>query len=329
MPKSVLIITIIIIFGILLSACGSPAPAEPMVSVEENTAIESPEGAMADESIPAISIVDGLGRQVTLESPAMKIVTLSPPITEILFAVGAGDQVIGRDSFSDYPEDALSLPDIGGGFSEYDLETIIALEPDLVIAGGINTPELVQSLEDLGLTVYYMANPADLDGTFNAIQNLGIISGREETASELVNTLETRKNAVTEALAGVEEKPYVYYELDATAPSKPFTPGANTFYSSMIDMAGAENIGDTLESEWAQISLEQLLVEDPDLILLGDAMWGITPESVAERAGWGSLTAVKEDKVFPFDDNLIARIGPRQIDGLEALAAIFHPDLFD
>ena len=275
-----------------------------------------------------ISIVDGLDKQVALDQPAENIVTLSPPITEMLYAIGAGYQVIARDSFSDYPETALSLPDIGGGFAEYDLETILNLEPDLVIAGGINTPELVQSLEDLGLTVYYLANPSDLEGTFASIEVLGVLSGHEDEAKELVKGLRTRVDAVSTALEGVEEKPAVYYELDATDSSKPYTPGPNTFYTSLIEMAGGENIGGKLEFEWAQISLEQLLVEDPDLILLGDAMWGITPESVTERAGWNSLTAVENGVVLPFDDNLIARIGPRQVDGLEALARIFHPGLF-
>ena len=275
-----------------------------------------------------IALVDGLDKQITLDKPAQKIITLSPPITEMLYAVGAGKQVIARDSFSDYPEAVLDLPDIGGGFAEYDLESIISLTPDLVIAGSINTPELVHSLEDLGLTVFYLSNPSDLEGTFTTIEKIGILSGHEESANELVKDLHSRVNAVTAALEGLEEKPTVYYELDASDATKPYTPGPNTFYTSMIEMAGGVNIGAELKSEWAQISLEQLLVVDPDLILLGDAMWGVTPESVANRAGWDSLTAVSNGFVLPFDDNLIARIGPRQVDGLEALAMILHPDLF-
>ena len=306
MKKIIILTTICLIISAFFSACG---PGTAAVSAE-------------------ISVVDGLDTHITLDQPAEKIVTLSPPITEMLYAVGAGDQVIARDSFSDFPEAALSLPDIGGGFAEYDLETIVSLTPDLVIAGGINTPELVQSLEDLGLTVYYLANPSDLEGTFTSINVLGILSGHEDQAKELVKGLRSRVDAVSTALEDVEEKPTVYYELDATDTAKPYTPGPNTFYTSMIEIAGGKNIGAKLEFEWAQISLEQLLIEDPDLILLGDAMWGITPESVTERAGWDTLTAVANGVVLPFDDNLIARIGPRQVDGLEALARIFHPDLF-
>jgi iron complex transport system substrate-binding protein len=255
MKKIILLTTISMIINAAFSAC---SPSAAAVSAE-------------------ISVADGLDKQITLDQPAEKIVTLSPPITEMLYAIGAGDQVIARDIFSDYPEAALSLPDIGGGFAEYDLETIISLEPDLVIAGGINTPELVVSLEDVGLTVYYLANPSDLEGTFTSIEVLGILSGHEGEAEELVKGLRSRVDAVSTTLEGVEEKPTVYYELDATDVAKPYTPGPNTFYTSLIEMAGGENIGEKLEFEWAQISLEQLLIEDPDLILLGDAMWGITP----------------------------------------------------
>ena len=291
----------------LLGACAAPAPT---VQAE-------------------ISLVDGLDHTIALEAPAQKIVTLSPPLTEILYAIGAGEQVIGRDSFSDYPEAVLALPDIGGGYSEYDLETILSLEPDLVITGSINTPELVQSLQDLGLTVYYLSNPGDLDGTLAAIQTLGQLSGHTDEAQTLVDALSARIAAVDSALAGASDIPSVYYELDASDPAKPYTPGPGTYYSNLIARAGGANVGDAMEAEWAQISLENLLVADPQFIILGDSNWGVTPESLQERAGWEALSAVQNGNVIPFDDDLLARFGPRQVDGLETLAKILHPDLFE
>lgn len=285
-------------------------------------------GAIKSQSGP-ISLTDGLERQVSLEAPAQKIISLSPPITEMLFAVGAGEQVIGRDNFSDYPESAKALPDVGGGFGDYDLETIVSLAPDLVIAGAINTPELVQSLEDVGLKVYYLANPIDLDGTFAALQTMGALSGHAKEADALVKSLGKRVDAVKSALKDIKDKPIVYYELDATDPAKPYTPGPRTFYTALIEAAGGANIGAALSGEWVQIGLEAILSMDPDIILLGDAMWGVTPEAVAERPGWETLTAVKEGRVLHFDDNLMVRIGPRQVDGLEALAKILHPEAFE
>lgn len=275
-----------------------------------------------------ISVVDGLDKEVLLDAPAGTIVSLSPPITEMLFAIGAGMQVVARDSFSNYPAEALELPDIGGGFSEYDLETIIALDPDLVIAGSIQTPELVQSLEELGLTVFYLANPVDLEGMLDAIRALGKISGHNSEAENLTAALIGRIQAVDDALADASPVS-VFYELDATDPAKPYTPGPDSFYSHLIGRAGGANIGDQLDTEWAQAGLEFILVNDPQYILLGDAMWGTTPESVAARPGWDALAAVQKGRVLPFDDNLLARIGPRQVDGLETLARILHPEAFE
>ena len=123
-------------------------------------------------------------------------------------------------------------------------------------------------------------------------------------------------------------RPTVYYELDGTDPSKPYTAGPGSFVDALIARAGGANIGATLSSQYAQISLEQLLVANPDLILLGDSAYGTTPESVKQRSGWGGLTAVKNGNIFPFDDNLVSRPGPRLVDGLEALAKLLHPDLF-
>jgi iron complex transport system substrate-binding protein len=274
-------------------------------------------------------MTDDLGNEVALASPAQRIISLSPPITEMLFAIGAEYQVIARDTFSDSPPEVSRLPDIGGSFGEYDLEAILSLQPDLVVAGEINTPEQVASLKDLGLTVYYLGNPPDIAGTFDAMRTLAVLSGHKAEAEKVIAGLQNRANAVTEKLEGITDRPSVYYELDASDPAKPFTPGAGTFYTELIAMAGGRSVTADLPSQWAQISLEQLLVEDPDLILLGDAMWGVTPESVAARPGWDALSAVKSGHVLPFDDNLIVRFGPRQVDGLEALAALFHPGLFE
>jgi len=184
-------------------------------------------------------------------------------------------------------------------------------------------------MEELGLTVYYLNNPLDIAGTFEAMRTLAALSGHEAEAETLIAALQGRVDVVAAKLEGIAETPSVYYELDASDPAKPFTPGAGTFYTGLIAMAGGRSVTADLPSQWAQVSLEQLLVEDPDLILLGDAMWGVTPGSVAARPGWNALTAVKAGRVLPFDDNLIVRFGPRQVDGLEALAAIFHPEVFD
>jgi iron complex transport system substrate-binding protein len=153
---------------------------------------------------------------------------------------------------------------------------------------------------------------------------MGSISGHETEAKTLVSDLQARVKVIDAKLAGVSDKPMVYYELDAT----PFTAGPGTFVDQLIARAGGTNFGEKMESAWAQISLEQLVLADPDMIVLGDSAYGETPETVAARPGWDKLSAVKNQQVYPFDDNLVSRPGPRLVDGLEALAKLIHPEAF-
>jgi iron complex transport system substrate-binding protein len=305
MKKITKFILILTILAMLLAGCASTASAPK-----------------------AISLTDGLGRSVTLDQPAQRIVSLAPSATEILFAVGAGDQVIGRDSFSNYPESVKDLQDVGGSMGDYSMETIASLNPDLVVATEINTPEQIKALEDLGLTVYYIKNPVQLDGLYPILETVGTLSGHEKEAKELVKTLTARVAKVTKTIAKAKDKPIVFYEMDGSDPAKPWTTGPNTFMDQMIQMAGGVNVGASMKDAWAQISLEELLVQDPNLILLGDAAYGMTAEQVATRAGWETLSAVKSNAIYTFNDDMASRPGPRMVDGLEALAKLIHPELY-
>ena len=268
---------------------------------------------------------DGLNRSVKLQGTPRRIVSLAPSNTEILFAVGAGKQVVGRDSFSDFPADANPLKDIGGSMGKYDTEAIVALHPDLVLAGEINPPELVNSLQQLGLNVYYLPNPTTLEGMYANLETVGQLSGHASQAAALAASLKKRVAAVDAAILPLNSRPSVYYELDATDPTKPYTAGPGTFVDLLISRAGGVNIGNRLTSQWAQISLEQVVVADPAFIILGDSAYGVSPDSVNQRPGWSGLAAVQNNQVYPFDDNLVSRPGPRLVDGLEALAKLLHP----
>ncbi|HJS20930.1 MAG TPA: cobalamin-binding protein [Anaerolineales bacterium] len=286
--------------------------------------------ACAPQATPtaaALTFTDGLGREVKLDGPAQRVVSLAPSITEVLFAVGAGSQIVGRDELSDYPAEAQSVASIGSTFDVLNVEAILALEPDLVIAAEINTPEQVKALEDAGITVYYAKNPTTFDGLYELVSTMGTLTGHEEEAGTLAESLAARVKAVEEATANVAEKPTVFYEIDGTDPAKPWTTGPGTFMDMLISMAGGVNIGGVLSDPYAQISAEELIRQNPDVIILGDTPYGITIESVGERAGWSDLTAVQEGSIFPFDDNLASRPGPRLVDGLEELLKILHPEL--
>ena len=275
-----------------------------------------------------ITLTAGLGRTVSLPTAAQHVVSLAPSNTEILFAIGAGTQVIGRDMFSDYPAEAASIQDIGGSMGEYNLEAILSLQPDLVLAGGINPPELVASLEGLGQTVYFLPNPTTLEEMYANLETVGTLTGHGSKAAALVESLQARVAAVDAVMMPLNYRPTVYYEIDATNPSSPYTYGPGTFGDLLIQRAGGFNVGSKLEGQWTTIRLEQLVTDNPSIVLLGDAAWGETPEKFAARPGMDALDAVKNNHVFPFDDNLVSRPGPRLVDGLEALAKLLHPDLF-
>lgn len=318
----------LLIVTLFLAACGPSVTATPAPAATQPPATEQPAAILQPTAAPIV-LTDGLGRTVMLTGPAQRVVSLAPSNIEILYAVGAGPQVVGRDTFSDYPAEAQQATDIGGGFGQLNIEIILTLEPDLILAAELTPPEQVKELEALGLTVFLLPNPTDFDGLYDTFLTVARLTGHEEQAQVLIEDLQARVAAVEEKLAGATERPLVFYELDASDPNAPWTSGPGTFIDMLITMAGGQNIGSTLEGAWVQISLEELLVRDPDLILLGDYTWGgVTPEDVAGRAGWDALSAVKNGRVYPFDDNLVSRPGPRLVDGLEAMAELFYPELF-
>ena len=274
-----------------------------------------------------LTFTDGLGREVKLNGPAQRVVSMAPSNTEILFAIGAGNQVVGRDTLSDFPEEAKKLPDIGSTFDALNTEQIVSLEPDLVLAAEINTPEQVKQLQDLGLTVYYLKNPLTLEEMYGNLEIVAQLTGYEKEAASLIDSLKKRVAVVDEKIAPISSRPNVFYELDATDPAKPYTAGRGTFITQLIERAGGHNIAADLDG-YPQISLEQVVSADPSFIILGDARYGVSAETIAQRPGWENLSAVKNGKVLPFNDDLVSRPGPRLVDALEALAKLLRPELF-
>jgi iron complex transport system substrate-binding protein len=299
--------SILMALAILVSAC-APAASNPA-------------------SAPVV-VQDGEGKEFRLEKPAQKIISLAPSNTEILFAIGAGKQVVAREDFANYPEEVKNLPSVGGSTGKYSLEQIAKFQPDLILASPLTAPDVLKSLKDVTPNVLVIPNPKDMEGLFTNLVTVGTLTGHKAEADKLVSELRARVKTVQDKLAKVADKPTVYYELDATDPAKPWTAGPGTFIDLLIGMAGGQNIGSSLSGDWAQISQEDLIVKNPDVILLGDSLYGgIKPEQVAARPGWDGIGAVKNNRVLEFNDDLVSRPGPRMVQGLEELARILHPDL--
>ncbi len=321
-------ILLIILLITVLAACTSQTPTPTPIMTEE-LATDAPATQAPTEPAEEgpLTVTDGLDREITLTAVPQRIVSLAPSNTEILFAIGAGDQVVGRDQLSDFPEEAQAVTDIGSTYGDLNTELIVSLNPDLVLAAEVNTPEQVQQLEDLGLTVYYLKNPLTLEEMYGNLEIVAQLTGHEEEAAALIESLQARVAAVDGKIAPLSSRPGVFYELDATDPAKPFTAGKGTFIDQLIERAGGFNIASDLE-DYPQMSLEQVVAADPAFIILGDARYGVTPESIAQRPGWENLSAVKNGQVFPFNDDLVSRPGPRLVDALEEFAKLLRPELF-
>jgi iron complex transport system substrate-binding protein len=326
-------ITIIFLaLGLLLSACGPTAPVTP-ASVQDTEpapvteVVPSPEPTEAP--MPAkMTFTDDLGHTIELAGTPQKIVSLSASTTEILFSIGAGGQVVGRDDYSVYPDAALQVPSVGAMWNELPSEAILAMEPDLVVAAQIISEDQVQALRDLGLNVYWQANPTSYDELWKNLRDIARLTGHEAEAETLIQKLEARVKAVQDKTASVSERPSVFYELDATDPSNPWTAGSGTFIDYIINQAGGTNAASALQGDYAQFSSEQLIAVNPDVILLADAPYGTTAESVAERPGWEGITAVKDQALYPIDPNMMSVPGPRLVDALETTAKLLHPEMF-
>jgi iron complex transport system substrate-binding protein len=306
-----------------LSAC---SPNETQLS---ETTDGSQINSGSEDVVWPLIITDDLGNTIELQEYPKAIVSLSPSMTEILFAIGAGNQVVGRDDFSLYPEAALEVKSVGSMWEGVPTETILAMEPDLVVVAQIVSEEEVQVLRDLGLPVYWQSNPTNFDELYDNLLDISTMTGHEKETLLLISDLKKRVESVVTTLADEDHNPSVFYELDATEPANPWTTGSGTFIDYIISMAGGSNAAAALQGDYAQISAEELIAINPEIILLADALYGVTPESVVERPGWNVIAAVNNGAIYPIDPNMMSVPGPRLVDALEETAKLIHPELFE
>jgi iron complex transport system substrate-binding protein len=297
----------------------------------------APSLAATPTPIPAttypVTLTDDEGREVTLDAEPERIVSLAPSNTEIVCALGACDRIVGVNDFRDgFPDDVLAeledVPNVAS-FTGVDREAVVDVEPDLVLAAGNNltAPADIAALDELGYPVLVLY-PESLDEVYADIELVGEALDAQVKAADVVTGMRHRVAAVEEAVAG-EDRPRTFYEVSLFSGSI-YAAGEGSFLASLIEIAGGDPIlGDATTTA---IQLEDLVEADPEVILLGDAAYdpSITAESVAQRQGWGEMTAVVEGRVIPMpEDILITRPGPRIVDGLQALAHAIHPETFD
>src|SRR5687768_2653754 len=296
-------------FALLLSSACATAPA----SIPVATPSASPS--------PAV-VTDFQGRSVQLPRSVSRIVSIGASNTEFLFALGAGDRIVGVDDYSDEPSAAKAKERVGG--VKVNVEKVVSLRPDLVVIVKLSDGT-IERLAAALITVL-VVDPQSLADVAKTASLLGTAVGSD--GEKLARDVSQRLDAVRERVRSLTPKPRVFHELDATDPAKPFTVGPGSFVHELIELAGGVNVAARAASPYPQLSAEELVRADPEIIVLADADYGVTPEQVAARAGWGSIAAVRTKRIVPMNANLVSRPGPRVAEAAEALARAFHPDAF-
>lgn len=276
------------------------------------------------EKTKAIEFTDIKGRNVTLEEKPSRIVSLSPSNTEILFALGAGNKLVGVTSYCDYPEEVKDIEKIGT-FEGPNIEMIKKVEPDVVLAGGYIQEDIITALENLNIPVV-STEASDFDTIYDSIALIGKIVGEEDKAEEIINNMHKAIDDIKSKVRS-KEKSNVFY-LVWTDPLT--TAGKGTFINDVIKTAGANNVAEGVEG-WAKYSVEELVKQNPDMIISAyhSTNEGMSKEDLMNNPIFKNLDCVKKGNIYVMkDDNIISRPGPRIIEAVLEMAKALHGDIF-
>lgn len=281
-----------------------------------------------------ISVMDDVARNVTITKyPPERIVSLAPSCTEILFALGLGDKVVGVDKLSDYPPEVQEKVKSGnlaivGSFAEISIEMVVGLKPDLVLATGGVQRSIAERLEGLGKPVVVLF-PKKFDGVLVDISLVGKATGQINEAEALVTGMQKRAQEIANKTRDAA-RPRVYIEYFFDGGYWSF--GSESFADELIYKAGGINVFSGFGGKYISTSTEEVLKANPEIIIISRGTMaiasGLSPETIKKRPGWSEIYAVKNDQIYEVAENIISREGPRIIKGLEEFANVIHPELF-
>lgn len=253
--------------------------------------------------------------ELTIDAAPASIVSISPSATEMLFAVGAGEQVVAVDAFSYFPAE-VPVTDLSG--FEPNLEAILGYEPDLVLASG-DPGDLVSGLEAAGVPTLLLPSALDLDEAYDQIERVGTVTGHEAEAEQLTEQMAADIDAAVASVDPADGEPLTYYhELDPAF----FTASGDTFIGQVYGLFGLENIADSTGEAYPQLSQEFIVEADPDVIFVTSGDFSDSPEQIAARPAWDGITAVAQDDIVLVDADEASRWGPRVVDFVEAVAEV-------
>lgn len=311
--KTIPLITIylILLLSVFLGACAKSPSSDGKMN-------ESPDQVA---SLYPLTITDFLGREVTIPQMPERIVSLAPSTTEILFELGLGDRIVGVTDYDNYPEEARRKPRVGG-FKGPNLEAIVAQQPDLIFASSLSGKEQMEVLEKLGIPVV-MLEAGEISRINKTIELLGAITNSKEKAARLIAAFNGKLEELAARLQDIRQIS-VYYIVDL---QNNWTAGRGTFIHELINLAGGRNVAEDVEG-WANYSLEKIVEKNPQVIITSTHTG--KPEDLQKKAGFQDLDAVKNNRVYIFEDsNIISRPSHRIADGLEQLIRFLHPEVLE
>ncbi len=273
------------------------------------------------------TVKDDLGQSFPYPlKPPERIISLAPNITEILFALGLGDSVVGVTRYCDFPEAARLLPKVGG-LVDPNIETILSLEPGLVIAFRGNPLRFLSRLRDLGLSVFVLDIGSDLGSLFPLVEKIGRITGMTEAAGELNDSMKGRIERVARSVGAIREKPRVFIMLYGQGL---WTCGAESYLDSLLSIAGAVNVAARVPKKWFLYTRERLVKDNPDTVLIltkSDEDFTRARGQLETESFYRDLEAVRNGRIFRLDEDAASRFGPRLVDVLAGMTRLLHPGL--
>jgi iron complex transport system substrate-binding protein len=301
-------VALIAVLLLTLTACGGAVSVTPSPSASAS-------------AFPA-ALTDFQNRSVTVPARPERLVSIGPSITSFLFALGAGPRVVGVDDFSDEPAEAATREHVGG--IKVNFEKVVALKPDLVFSVKFSDGT-IEKLQSASLNVL-VVDPQSVSDVAKTATLLGKAVGAD--GEGLARSIQQRVDTVKAKTAAVATRPRVYHEIDASDPAKIFTVGPGSYINDLIEIAGGVNIAARAASAYPQLSAEEILRSDPEIIVLAASDYSAKPSQVAARQGWSVIAAVKNGRILTIEPNLINRPGPRVGEAAEAYARLIHPELF-
>ncbi|MGE7122238.1 ABC transporter substrate-binding protein [Peribacillus sp. NPDC046944] len=292
-------------------------------SNDDQKSLEKKDPATTEE-VKSYTVTDDSGKEITFDKVPETVISLQPSNTEILYALGVGNKVIGATDFDNYPEEAKDVERVSDSMT-INSEKIISLKPDVIIAYTIGDEAALKPLEDAGIPIFIIKSAVTFDDVYSDINQISKVMGVTDKGEDLVKNIKKQIKDVEEKVASVDSKEKTYFEISPSP--EIYTAGAETFQQEILASAGIENIFAD-QKGWAKIADEEVVKRNPDAIITTVGYVDNAVDEIKSRKGWKDVSAVKEDQVYQLSEDVMSRPGPRIGEAVELTAKTIYPQLF-